>query len=374
MKKILTVLTVAVILAACSSSSVEDDAAKRERLQALKQQAHDLEQQIQQLEKELDGTQEKEVVGIKTRDLSTRLFEHFIEVTATVEADEDVDVSPESSGIIKEVLINEGQRVSKGQLMARLNTDVLERSVDELQVQLDLAKTNYERQKNLWDQNIGSEMEYLRAKNNKESLEKRIASLKTQIELAEIKSPVDGVVDILYQEKGQIGSPQIPFAKVINISKLKIYGDVSESYLTKIHEGDAVKVRFPALNYETEAKIDQIGNIIDPNNRTFRIRINMNNPDKMIKPNLVAVLKLRDYVNENAIVVPTLFIKEDFSGHYTYIVDNDGGQAVAKKIYVTPGVSNNNLTEVTDGLTAGMQVISEGYSQVSDGTPVQVNQ
>ncbi len=305
----------AVILAACGSSSVEDDAAKRERLQELKQQLHDLEQQIQQLEKELAGSQEKEVVRIKTRELNSQLFEHFIEVTATVEADEDVDVSPESSGVIKEVLINEGQRVSKGQIMARLNTDVLERSIDELEVQLDLAKTNYERQKNLWDQNIGSEMEYLRAKNNKESLEKRIASLKTQIELAEIKSPADGVVDILYQEKGQIGSPQIPFAKVINISKLKIYGDVSESYLTKIHEGDAVTVRFPALDHEVEAKIDQVGNIIDPNNRTFRIRINLNNPDKMIKPNLVAVLKLRDYANDDAIVVPTLFIKEDFSGH-----------------------------------------------------------
>jgi len=373
MKKILMVLTTAVILAACSSSSVEDEAAKRERLQELKTQAHELEQQIQQLEKELAGTQEKEVVKIKTRQLNTQKFEHFIEVTATVEAAEDVDVSPESSGIIKEVLIQEGQRVSKGQIMARLNTDVLERSVDELQVQLDLASTNYERQKNLWDQNIGSEMEYLQAKNNKESLEKRIASLKTQIELAEIKSPTDGVVDILYQEKGQIGSPQTPFAKVLNIGKIKIYGDVSETYLTKIHEGDAVKVRFPALNKEVDAKIDQVGNIIDPNNRTFRIRINMNNPEKQIKPNLVAVLKLRDYVNESAIVVPTLFIKEDFSGHYTYVVDNDGGQEVAKKIYVTPGVNNNNLTEVTDGLSAGMQVISEGFNQVSNGTLVQVN-
>ena len=373
MKKILSILTTAVILAACSSSTVEDEAAKRERLQELKTQVHDLEQQIQVLEKELDGTQRKEVVKIKTRKLDTQKFEHFVEVTATVEAAEDVDVSPESSGIIKEVLIYEGQRVSKGQILARLNTDVLERSVDELEVQLDLAKTSYERQKNLWDQNIGSEMEYLQAKNNKESLEKRIASLKTQIELAEIKSPSDGVVDILYQEKGQIGSPQIPFAKVINISKLKIYGDVSESYLTKIHEGDAVKVRFPALNKEVDGKIDQVGNIIDPNNRTFRIRINLDNPDKLIKPNLVAVLKLRDYVNDSAIVVPTLFIKEDFSGHYTYIVSDEDGQTVAKKVYVTPGVNNNNLTEVTDGLTAGMQVISEGYSQVSNGTLVQVN-
>ena len=373
MKRILFILTTAILLSACANTTVEDDAAKREKLQQLKQQVHSLQQQIDSIEKELNSSEEVEVVKIKAQKLARQKFEHFIEVTAKVEADQDVDVSPETSGIIKEILIKEGQNVSKGQLMARLNTDVLERSVDELEVQLTLATTNYERQKNLWDQNIGSEMEYLQAKNNKESLEKRIESLKTQIELAEITSPSDGVVDILYQEKGQIGSPQIPFAKVINISKLKIYGDVSETYLTKVHKGDAVQVRFPALNEDVNAKIDQIGNIIDPNNRTFRVRINLDNPDKTIKPNLVAILKLRDYVNDEAIVVPTLFIKEDFTGHYTYIVENEGGNPVAKKIYVTPGVNNNNLTEVVDGLTAGMQVISEGYNQVSNGTVVQLN-
>ena len=373
MKRILIILTTAVLLSACANTTVEDEATKRQKLQELKQQVHSIEQQITQLEKELADEQTKEQVQIKTQELVLKKFEHFIDVTAKVEADQDVDVSPESSGIIKEVLITEGQRVTKGQLMGRLNTDVLERSIEELQIQLDLASTNYDRQKNLWDQNIGSEMEYLQAKNNKEGLEKRIESLKTQIELAEIKSPANGVVDILYQEKGQIGSPQIPFAKVINIEKVKIYGDVSESYLTKIHEGDKVSIRFPALDQEVNAKIDQVGNIIDPNNRTFRIRINVNNPDKMIKPNLIAVLKLRDYVNENAIVVPTLFIKEDFNGHYTYIVDNKGSEPTAKKIYVTPGVNNNNLTEVTDGLTAGMHVISEGYNQVGNGTAVQIN-
>jgi membrane fusion protein, multidrug efflux system len=373
MKRILFILTAAVLLSACSNTTVEDDNTKREKLQELKQQLHTLEQQIAKIEKELEVSQPSDVVEIKARDLSLQKFEHFIEVTAKVEADQNVDVSPETSGIIKEVLIKEGQRVSKGQLMARLNTDVLERSIEELQVQLSLATTNYERQKNLWDQNIGSEMEYLQAKNNKETLEKRIQSLKTQIELAEIKSPSDGVVDILYQEKGQIGSPQIPFAKVINISKLKIYGDVSESYLTKIHTGDAVKVRFPALSKELDSRIDQIGNIIDPGNRTFRIRINLDNPNKTIKPNLVAILKLRDYVNDAAIVVPTLFIKEDFNGHYTYIVENKEGNKIAKKVYVTPGVTNNNLTEVVEGLDAGMQVISEGYNQVSNGTVVELN-
>lgn len=372
MKRILFVLTAALILSACGNK-VEDEASKREKLQELKQQAHDLEQQITALENELSTTQVKEVVKIKAVPIAPQKFEHFIEVTGTVEADEDVNVAPETSGIIKEVLVTEGQNVRKGQVLARLNTDVLERSVDELNVQLDLAKTNYDRQKNLWDQNIGSEMEYLQAKNNVESLEKRIESLKTQIDLAEIKSPVDGVADIVYQKKGNIGNPQTPFAKVVNISHLKIYGDVSESYLTKVHLGDRVQVRFPALNYEMEDKIAQIGNIIDPNNRTFRIRINLNNPDKTIKPNLVSILKLRDYVNDSAFVLPALYVKEDFTGHYTYIVEKNATETVAKKVYVKLGVSDNNLTEVVDGLTEGMLVVSEGYNQIIDGTAVQLN-
>ncbi|MFV0593069.1 MAG: efflux RND transporter periplasmic adaptor subunit [Draconibacterium sp.] len=373
MKKILIILTTALFVYACGNTSVEDDNAKREKLQELKQQVHTLEQQISQLEKELSANQTEEIINIKAETLTAKRFEHFIDVTGQVEAEHDVDVSPESSGVIKEVLVKEGQQVSKGQLMAKLNTDMLERSIDELQVQLDLANTNYERQKNLWDQNIGSEMQYLQAKNNKESLETRIQSLKTQMELAEIKAPSDGVVDIIYQKKGNIGSPQIPFAKVVDISHIKIYGDISESYITKVHRGDSVKINFPALNYAMRATIDQVGNTVDPASRTFRVRINIDNPRKLIKPNLVAVLKFRDYLNNQAIVVPTLFIKEDFTGHYTYIVDQNSGKTVAKKVYVEPGVTDNNLTEVVSGLSAGMQVVSEGYNQIVNGTEVAVN-
>ncbi|MDX8338025.1 efflux RND transporter periplasmic adaptor subunit [Draconibacterium sp. IB214405] len=373
MKKILFLATAALILSACGNTNPTDDAGKRKQLQELKQQVHALEQQIHALETELADNTEEKLVNVKTTILEDQKFEHFIEVTGTVEAEQDVDVSPESAGVIKEVLVVEGQNVSKGQVMAKLNTDLLERSIDELQVQLDLAVTNYERQKNLWDQNIGSEMQFLQAKNNKESLEKRIQSLNTQIEMSEVKSPINGVVDVVYQKKGHIGSPQVPFAKVINTGSIKIYGDISESYITKVHKGDEVEIRFPALDKTVKATINQIGNTIDPNNRTFRVRINLNNSTNQIKPNLISVISLRDYVNESAIVVPSLYIKEDFKGHYTYISEKADGKDVAKKVYVTPGVTNNNMTEITDGLTAGMHVISEGYNQVINGTAVKIN-
>lgn len=364
MKKIFIILTAAVLLSACGSTSVNDETTKRQQLQQYKQDMHELKQKIATLESELAVNKKAEVVNVKVAELQNETFEHFIEVTGKVEAELDVDVNPETAGVITKVLVKEGQFVSKDQVMAILSTEILERTADEMKTQLELAATNFQRTENLWEQNIGSEMQYLQAKNNKESLEKRIASLNSQIEMAQVKSPVSGVVDIVYQKKGHIGNPQMPFAKVINISKMKVYADVSESYLTKVGKGDMVSVSFPALNKQIDAPINQIGNSIDPYNRTFRVRINLDNADKMIKPNLVSIVKIRDYLAENAIVIPSLLIKEDFKGNYTYIVDETNGKNMAKKMYVTPGVTNNNMTEIKEGLTAGTKIVLEGFNQI----------
>ncbi|MBN1822368.1 MAG: efflux RND transporter periplasmic adaptor subunit [Prolixibacteraceae bacterium] len=372
MKKLAILITVTVFLASCASTTVDDEAAKRQQLQKYKQQVHDLEQKIEALETELDANVVEDIVNIKATEVQLQTFEHFIEASGNVEAEQDINVSPESIGVIEEVLVTEGMNVNKGQVLAKLNTDALNRSLDEMEIQLELAQTTFQRQKNLWDQNIGSEIQFLQAKTNKESIEKRIEGLKAQIEMAVVKSPIDGVVDIVYQKKGQIGSPQVPFAKVLNTSQLRIYADVSEAYLTKIKNGDKVKVNFPALNKEVDATIYRIGNTIDPNNRTFRIRINLNNSGNSLKPNLVSIIKMRDYVSEDAVVVPNLLIKEDFKGFYTYIVKQENGESRAKKVYVTPGISQNNITEVIDGIESGDKVITEGYTQVVEGTLVRL--
>lgn len=373
MKNILMVLATAIIIVSCSTpaASPENDAIKHEQLQLYKQELHVLKQKIEELESELSLDERDEVVKVRVTELTMGMFEHFIEVTGNVEAEQDVDVSPETAGVIMEVYVKEGDQVLKGKVLAKLNTDILERSMDELEVGLDLATINFERQDNLWKQNIGSEMQYLEAKNSKEGLEKRIESLKAQMAMAKIKSPLSGVVDVVYQKKGHIGSPQTPFAKVLNMSKMKIYADVSEAYLTKVKKGDKVGVTFPALGRQMEAPIIQIGNSIDPNNRTFRVRINLDNADKMIKPNLVSIIKIRDYYSKDAIVIPSLFIKKDFKGSYTYIVESKNDKSMAKKIYITPGVTDNNMTEIVEGLSAGTKIISEGFSQVVDGTSIQ---
>jgi membrane fusion protein, multidrug efflux system len=370
MKKLVLVVAAAVLLAACNNTKLSDEESKRRELQKYKQELNDLETKINTLENELAGTRTEESVRVSVTELDTQRFEHFIEVTGKVEADLDVNVSPESAGIIRDVLVTEGQQVSKGQVLGRLSTDALERTMDEFSVQLQLAETNFNRLKNLWDQNIGSEMQFLQARTEKETLEKRIKSLQAQMAMSEIKSPVDGVVDIVFQKKGEMGSPQVPFAKVLNMSTIRIYADVSESYITRINQNDMVNIRFPALDMEMSAPITRIGNTIDPNNRTFRVRIDIRNQGRMIKPNLISIIQIRDYLAEEAIVVPTLFIKEDFNGKYTYVVENNGGTEIAKKVRVETGRTHNNLTEVVKGLSDGMKIISEGHNQVSDGMPV----
>lgn len=370
---IVLVAVIAAALAGCSAKPADTDSLKVQQLQQYKKEFAELRLKIEALEKELATNDNLNgAVRVQVTELVPQKFERFIEITGRVEAEEDVQVSPESIGVIEELLVREGQRVTKGQTLAVLNTEALKRALDELKIQHDLATVTYNRQKNLWEQNIGSEMQLLQARSAMEALQKRIESTQAQINLAVIKSPVNGVIDVVYQKKGEIGSPQVLFARIINSSSIRVYADVAESYLPKIKQGDKAMVFFPALGREVEATIYRIGSSIDPNNRTFSIRVNLNNPDGMIKPNLISTIRLRDYSNSDAIVVPNILIKEDFRGKYTFIAEENGGQLVARKVYVTPGVNNNNRTEVIEGLQAGMRIISEGYVQVADGTPLNV--
>jgi membrane fusion protein, multidrug efflux system len=376
MKRILTIMVFAAVvtalLAGCSAKPADNNALKTEQLQQYKKEFSELKQKIEALEKELALENKNDEVRVQVAELVPEQFERFIEITGRVEAEEDIQVSPESPGVIAEVLVKEGQRVSKGQTMAVLNTETLKRAIDELKIQHELAITTYNRHKNLWDQNIGSEMQLLQAKSAMEAMQKRIESTEAQINLSVIKSPVSGVVDAVYQKKGEIGSPQVAFARVINSSSIRVYADVSESYLPKIKQGDRVVVFFPALAREADATIYRIGNSIDVNNRTFSIRVNLNNPDGLIKPNIISTIRVRDYSADDAIVVPNILIKEDFRGNYTYIADVVDGKTIARKVYVKPGINNNNRTEVLEGLSSGMKIITEGYVQVADGTPLRI--
>ncbi|GET32917.1 MexH family multidrug efflux RND transporter periplasmic adaptor subunit [Prolixibacter bellariivorans] len=374
MKKLLFILPLA-FLFACSATTTDegDRKAKEQLLQDYRQQATELKQKIAQLEKELGTTKADKTIPVKVDTIAQKLFTHTIEVTGNVEANEDITVAPETPGNIISIVVTEGQHVKKGTVMGRLNTEAIQRNIEDLQIQLELAKTVFERQQKLWDQHIGSEIEYLQAKSNKESLERKLEGLQAQLDMATIKSPIDGVVDRIYQKQGEIAGPAIPFAKVVNISNVRIYADVSESYLTSIHAGQEVEINFPALNKTVTAPIFRKSSTINPDNRTFQVRINLNNPDKEIRPNLVSLLHITDYKAADAIVVPSILIKNDFNGKYVFVAAENSGKWKASKRYVETGRNNNNYTMLSKGLKPGEKLIVEGYEQVVDGSPISIN-
>ncbi|NPA38066.1 MAG: efflux RND transporter periplasmic adaptor subunit [Chlorobi bacterium] len=367
MKKLVSVILI-IFLAGCSGTG--DKKAKEKQLEEYKEELSRLKKEISKLEKELAEESGSHVVNVYVEQVKPAEFRHYVDVSGNVNTDKNIVVSPETGGNIVSIDVKEGDKVRKGQILGRLNTEMIERTIKEVQINYELAVTTYNRRKNLWDQNIGSEMEYLQAKSQKESLEQKLESLKAQLDMALIKSPIDGVVDEIIQKTGEIAGPQIPFARVVNLDKLYIIADVSEMYLPQIHKGEEVEISFPVIDKKIRKRIYRVSNVIDPVSRTFRVRVNLNNEDNLIKPNMLAVLKLLIYSNENAIVVPSILIKKDFTGEFIFIAEKEGDRWYARKRYLVTGINNNNQTVVLQGLKEGDALIVKGYAQVVDGAEI----
>jgi len=372
MIRILSIILL-VALSACGATNKDTREEKEKQLAEYRRQMSDLKEKIFKLEEELNDKNQTDITNVVVEEVTSKEFSHLIEVTGNVEAEEDIDVSPETAGNIISIDVVEGQWVEKGTVLGRLNTEALEHNIEDLKIQYSLVKIIYEKQKNLWEQNIGSEVEYLQAKSSKESMERKIQALESQLEMAVITSPISGVVDRLYQNAGEMAGPQIPFAKVVNISKVKIYADVSERYINAINAGDEVTIEFPAISKTVKGNIYRKSNIINPDNRTFRMRINLKNNGGEIKPNLVSVIRVRDYYNPEAIVVPSLLIKNDFKGKYIYVARSNSDTWKAEKLYVETGISNNNYTTLLSGLNKGDLLIVKGFDQVADGSRININ-
>ncbi len=367
MKKIVSIALLA-ILVSCSSN---DKKAKEDLLNEYKTELSKLKKEISKLEKEMADDSGQGVVKVIVEPVGITSFKHYVDVTGNVSADKNILVSPEVMGNLISTNVSEGDHVKKGQVLGRLNTEMIERSIREVKINHDLAVTTYKRRKNLWDQSIGSEMEYLQAKSNKEALEQKLEALKAQLDMAVIKSPINGVIDEIILREGEMASPQMPFARIVNINNIYITADVSEMYLTKIHKGDKVGIEFPVLNRTIKKRIFRISSVIDPSSRTFRVRVNLNNEDNLIKPNMMAVLKLLTYSNDSAIVAPSILVKKDFTGEFIFIAEKDGDRWIARKRYLETGIKNNNKTVVTEGLTGEDKIIVKGYAQVVDGSEIE---
>ena len=299
-----------------------------------------------------------------------KMFQHFIEVQGSVEADQSVELYPESSGNITKIFVREGQSISKGRPLVQIDNSILESSKVELQTQLDLAATTFERQKRLWNQNIGSEIQYLQAKAKKEGLENSLESLKSQAKKLKITAPFSGTVDEVFAKTGGLANPMFPALRLINLDQIHVESEVTETYLKYIKKGTEVELYFPSIDKKINTKVDQVGNYINPNNRSFKVRMNVNNTDGTLKANLLADVKISDF-KEVGIVIPSNLIQKDrMNKPFVYILVEEDKFFRVKKSYIIEKISYENESFISEGLEADALIVDKGSRLVKEDETV----
>jgi RND family efflux transporter MFP subunit len=375
MKRILIFTIPFALLISCGKKEVTDN------LTDLKNEKNKIIAQIDSLNNALNIVETKlsKLDSSKKVQLVTALaakkdiFKHYVEIQGVVKSDKNIELRPELGGTIKTIYVKEGQHVATGQLLVQLDDSSLQNSIAELNTQLELAKTTFDRQERLWNQKIGSEMQYLQAKTQKESLENNLATLKTQARKMKIIAPFSGVVDEIFPKTGELTSPQTAVVRLINLDKMYVEAEVTEAYLPIIQKGTEAVINFPSINKEITSNISQVSNYINPENRSFKVRIDISNKDKLIKPNLLADLKLLDFSSEG-IIVPSILVQQDQNGDdYVFIINQkDNENVVSKKLIKAESEYAQNIF-VSEGLTAEDTLVNSGARLVKDGDIVKIN-
>jgi membrane fusion protein (multidrug efflux system) len=349
---------------------------RQAELDRLEDQREALDKRIEQLKTEIarnNGQSAEEALAyVRGAEAQPSLFRHFIQVQGTVESDNNILIPAQSNGLVKRLYVRQGDRVTAGQLLAELDGAILESSLAELQNALSLATTIYERQARLWEKNIGSELEYLQAKNNRDNLEKRLQTLQEQYRLTKITSPIDGMVDDVLIKEGEMAAAGRGAIRIVQLSKLKIKASLSENFISRIKKGDPVRVAIPVADRSFDLTIDAVSQVIDPNNRTFDIEIRLPARGQGLKPNMLAVVTINDYTNPKAMTVPQNAVQEAGDSQFLFVAEEENGRWIARRRTVTTGEAYDNRLEILAGLTPGETVITLGFQTLADGQPVSV--
>jgi len=338
---------------------------------------NELNDQIQLLDEAISKLDKiKKVSLVSTITIKEQVFEHYLELQGSVTTKDLLVLYPEYSGILNEVLVKNGQKVKKGQLLAKIDDGGLTQQLVQLQIQEDLAMTTFERQKRLWDQKIGSEMQFLQAKSNYEAQSKAVSQLERQLEKTMVRAPFSGTIDEVITEQGTVVMPgQTELMRIINLSNMYIESDVPEKHIANISKNKNVIVEFPILGRSFNSKIREVGNYINPANRTFKIEVPVPNKDNSIKPNLTAKLKINDYTNSQSLLVPQNIISENSVGQqYVYIIKDkkENNEALAQKVFIQTGRAQANHIEVLEGLEDGNEIIIEGARSIHEDQVVKI--
>lgn len=372
------------ITAACNNNTPDIDALiEKHDNEALHQRRNEIQKELQNLQEKAqvidnyfadqDNDQQTALVTIDT--LKPTVFKHYIEVQGDLTTDENILLYSETSGVIQQLPIKKGQAVTKGQVLVVIDDGGLNSQLAQLQTQENLAKTTFERQSRLWEQNIGSEMQYLEAKSNFESAQSSVKQIQRQIDKSTIRAPFSGVIDELLVEQGQLSMPgQTPLLRLVSLNNLYVDASIPENYLSAVKVDSEVEIFIRSINEKFETKVEQVGSHINPENRTFKTRINIPRKIDLARPNQIASIRLNDYTNEEAILIPNNIIQVNGQGEsYVYVyTKDDKDKTIAKRRLIELGKTQNNQTEILSGLESGDIILVDGAKSVRDGQRIRL--
>lgn len=374
MKKVLLIAPLA-FLAACSQPAVEGDLQtltwKRD---STKNVVDALNEQIDQYDAAIAALDTSATYDVVTAyEVNPAMFSHYFEVFGMVEADKSINLYPLNSGKVERIHVKEGQKVSQGQLLVSLDTDLMESSIKELETALSLAKTVFTKQQRLWiDEQIGSEIQYLQAKNNYDGLVQKLQTLKEQKSMSEVRAPFAGTIDEVFTKEGELAAPQMPTIRLVNTSSVYIKADVPESYSNRVKVGTPANVAFTSMDYEVASEVLQVGQFIQEGNRTFSINVSLPEADD-VKPNQMVHVALQDYKNETALSVPSSLVQQDVEGNdFVFALNKMGAYSEVSKVFVEAGLTYEGRTEIISGIEAGAQLVDKGSRSVRTGQRVHV--
>jgi len=369
-KKNISIITIFLIFS-CHNIVRQKD--KKSQLKELKLELEIIKNSIKKLESEIsiDSPESNEKkISVAILKIEEKMFKHYIQQPGKLNSKENILVSAEMLARVNKNIFEEGEKVQKGQVVFELDSDIMQGNLEEIKLSRDFYKTSFEKQKKLWSQQIGSELQYLQLKNQYETLEKKVEVLENKIAKLFIKAPISGIIEALYLNVGELANPGSPAFRIANIQSIFIEADVPERYANILIKGSPVKIHFKSLGITKEAPLSFVGQIINPENNTFKIKIELDNKEGKLKPNGLASLEILDYINKKAHLVPTKVVKRDMRGDYVFL--NRKGKC--KKTYIEVGLSQGDISHIIQGLQEGDQVIISGYNDVVNGSLLEIKE
>ena len=374
MKKVLLIAPLA-FMAACSQPAVEGDLQTLSwKRDSTKNVVDALNEQIALYDAAIAALDTSATYDVVTAyEVNPAMFSHYFEVFGKVEADKSINLYPLNSGKVERIHVKEGQKVSQGQLLVSLDTDLMESSIKELETAISLAKTVFTKQQRLWiDEQIGSEIQYLQTKNNYDGLVQKLQTLKEQKSMSEVRAPFAGTIDEVFTKEGELAAPQMATIRLVNTSSVYIKADVPESYSNRVKVGTPANVAFTSMDYEVASEVLQVGQFIQEGNRTFSINVSLPEADD-VKPNQMVHVALQDYKNETALSVPSSLVQQDVEGNdFVFALNKMGAYSEVSKVFVEAGLTYEGRTEIKSGIEAGAQLVDKGSRSVRTGQRVHV--